>query len=362
MNVYGVIIAGGQGKRLWPLSRLARPKPVLAIPKDQPLIKQTLLRLEQVIENKNLLVVTNEEVFAPTYEAIKELSVENIISEPIGRNTAAAIGLACIHILEKQAEAVVIVAPSDHYIENNEQFTRLLKRAVDVCKQEDAVIVFGVKPAVPSTNYGYIAKGEKPSGTNTQNDTQDIYRVAQFIEKPSKEHAVQFIAQGCLWNAGIFVFRAGSMLGAIKAHLPELASALDRIKKSMKGPYERKTIKEEYAKLNDISIDKGIIEKLDNVLVMEMNTGWADLGSFEQMANIMVPKDDNGNQRIGSGFDLNSTDTLVISEDSLVVTADLQNIMVIVSEGRVLVTKKNNDNAISNIVTTLKEKGLKEYL
>jgi mannose-1-phosphate guanylyltransferase len=362
MNVYGVIIAGGQGKRLWPLSRLARPKPVLAIPKGQPLIKQTLLRLEQVIENQNLFVVTNEEVFAPTYEAIKELSVENIISEPIGRNTAAAIGLACIHILQKQDDAVVIIAPSDHYIENNEQFTRLLKGAVDVCNKEDAVIVFGVKPAGPSTNYGYISKGEKPSGTDIQNDVQDIYRVAQFIEKPSKERAEQFIADGYLWNAGIFVFRAGSMLGAIKAHLPELAAALERIKKSMKGPYERKTIKEEYSKLSDISIDKGIIEKLDNVLVMEMNTGWADLGSFEQIANIMVAKDDNGNQRMGNGFDLNSTDTLVISEDSLVVTAGLHDIMVIVSEGRVLVTKKNNDSIISTIVDTLKAKGLKEYL
>ncbi len=358
MNVYGVIIAGGQGKRLWPLSRLARPKPVLAIPKDQPLIKQTLIRLEQVVGNKNLLVVTNEEVFAPTYEAIKELPVENIISEPVGRNTAAAIGLACIHILEKQDDAVVIIAPADHYIENNEQFTNLLKEAVAVCQSSDAVLVFGVKPAGPSTNYGYIAKGEKsaPSGT------QDIYRVDKFIEKPSKEYAEQFIADGYLWNAGVFVFRAGSMIRAMKTHQPELAAALDKIKKSLKGPYERKTIKDEYARLNDLSVDKGIIEKLDNVLVIEMNTGWADLGSFEQIANIMIPKDASGNQRIGSGFDLNSTNTLVISEESLVVTADIHDIMVIVSEGRVLITKKNNDSAIASIVTTLKANGLKEYL
>ncbi|MCL4558118.1 MAG: sugar phosphate nucleotidyltransferase [Deltaproteobacteria bacterium] len=362
MNVYGVIIAGGQGKRLWPLSRTARPKPVLAVPKGLPLIRQALGRLGQVVESRNIMVVTNEEVFAPTYDAIRELPVENVISEPISKNTAAAIGLACVHILAKEKDAVVIVTPSDHYIKDEGQFARLLKRAVGTCSESDVVIVFGVKPRGPSTNYGYIARGEGLEGPDVQKGAHALCRVTGFTEKPSRERAEQFISEGYLWNAGVFVFRASTMIAAIRKHLPELASALDTIKQHMKGPYERKTIKEEYARLSDISVDKGIIERLDNMVVMEMDTEWADLGSFEQIADIMVPGDENGNQRIGSGFDLNSTDTLVISEDSLVVTADVHDIIVVVSEGRVLIARKGSDNTISAVVSRLKADGLKEYL
>ncbi len=355
MNVYGVIIAGGQGKRLWPLSRMSRPKPVLAITKEQSLIKQTLLRLERVVKTENLLVVTNEEVFAPVYEAIKEVPVGNVISEPVGRNTAAAIGLACIHITEKQGDTIAIVTPADHYIEDDEQFIQLLKKAVDVCDKSETVVIFGVKPAEPSTNYGYIARGAKSS-------FEGVSRVARFTEKPSRELAEKFISDGCLWNAGIFVFRTSTMLNAIKTYMPELSAALDRIKKTFKGPYERKTIKEEYSVLNDISIDKGIIEKLDNVSVIEMNIPWADLGSFEQIANVSVPKDENGNQRIGNGIDFDSKNSIVISEDNFVITANVNDIIVIASDGKILVTKKGNDDAISRVVNTLKAKGFKEYL
>ncbi len=362
MNVYGVIIAGGQGKRLWPLSRAARPKPALAVPKGLPLIRQALRRLEQVVEHGNTILVTNEELFAPLYGAVREVPVENVLSEPVSRNTAAAIGLACIHILAKQKDAVVIVTPADHYVQDEERFTQLLRRAVRVCSSSDVVVVFGVRPGGPSTNYGYIAKGEALPGPDDQGEVRDVYRVARFTEKPSKDRAEQFVSDGYLWNAGIFVFRAATMIQAIGKHLPELASALDTIQQQMKGPYERKKIKEEYTKLRDVSIDKGIIEKLDNVAVMEMDTGWADLGSFEQIANIMVPGDASGNQRIGTGFDLNSTNTLVISEEGLVVTADVHDIMVIVSEGRVLITKKDNDSAIAALVDKLRTDGLKEYL
>lgn len=355
MNVYGIIIAGGQGKRLWPLSRMARPKPVLAVIKGRSLIQQTAERLEKVVQPENILLVTNEEVFAPVYGAVKDIPVENVLSEPMGRNTAAAIGLACIHITEKQDDAIAIVSPADHYIEDQDTFSMLLKKAVDVCDKTGDVVIFGVKPTEASTNYGYIAQGQKSADGSSA-------RVARFTEKPSGELAQKFVSEGYLWNAGLFVFKMSTMLSAIKTHTPDLFSALERIKKTLKGPYERKTMKEEYARLQDVSIDKAIIEKLDNVSLIEMNIAWADLGSFEQIANSMVPKDANGNQRIGNGMDFGSKNSIIMSEDNFVVTTNVDGIIVIVSDGRVLVAKKGNDNAIANIVNSLTEKGWKDYL
>ncbi len=356
MNIYGIIIAGGQGKRLWPLSRLLRPKPVLVITKGQTLIKQTLQRLNTIVETGNLIVVTNEEVFAPVYESIQEVPLENVLSEPVGRNTAAAIGLACIHIMERQGgDAIAIVTPADHYIGDDEQFGVLLKKAADICRKTDTVVVFVVRPASPSTNYGYIAKGEKL-------DDHDAFKAAKFTEKPPQKTAEQFVADGYLWNAGIFVFRISSMLNAIKQHMPELSSALEKIKKTLKGPYERKTIKEEYSKLGDVSIDKGIIEKLDSVSVMEMNIPWADLGSFEQIANIMMTKDEQGNQRMGNGIDVDSTNNIVVGDDNFVVTANVHDLIIIASDGRILVTAKGSDEVIAKVVNTLHARGLKEHI
>ncbi|MCL4477997.1 MAG: mannose-1-phosphate guanylyltransferase [Deltaproteobacteria bacterium] len=358
MSVYGVIIAGGQGKRLWPLSRISKPKPTLAIGRDKPLIRQVMERLENVTERKNVFVVTNEEVFAPIYDAVKELSVVNVITEPISRNTAAAIGLAAIHITEREQNPVMIVMPADHYIEDDNKLSLLLKAAIDACEKINGVVIFGVKPASPSTNYGYIEKGE----TSSLKDTPGLYRVRRFTEKPDMQLAEQFIKEGYLWNAGIFVAKADIMLAAIKKYMPELSDALNRIKKQLKGPYERKTIKEEYIKLQDLSIDKGIIEKLDNVYVIEMNTGWADLGSFEQLAGIAIKQDEKGNRRIGNGIDIGSSNNIVMNEYGFVVTANISDIIVIASSGVVLVTKKGSDETISKIVNILREKNLKEYL
>lgn len=355
MNVCGVIIAGGQGKRLWPLSRLLRPKPTLAIGAEQSLIKQTFLRLNKTIDAKNIIVVTNEEVFAPIYEQIKEVPLENILTEPVGRNTAAAIGLACIHIMDREGDAIVAVSPADHYVKGDDRFTQLLQLAVKTCEKMDTVVVFGVKPTSPSTNYGYIGRGDKLSEDN-------IFRVTQFIEKPSKDVAEKLISQGYLWNAGIFVFKISTMLSAIKQHMPALSSALDIIKKTLKGPYERKTIKEEYSKLQDVSIDKGVIEKLDNISVIEMDLPWADVGSFEQMANIMTNKDENGNQRIGNGIDVDSKDNIIIGEDNFVVTANVHDLIIVASDGNILITSKGSDEVISKVVNTLKEKGFKEHI
>lgn len=355
MNVYGVIIAGGQGKRLWPLSRSLRPKPVLAIGGEQSLIKQTLKRLNKLIETKDIFVITNEEVFAPIYESIKEIPLENMLSEPISRNTAPAIGLACIHIMDKYGDAIIIVSPADHYIKDDDKFAELLNKAIKVCQTNDTVVIFGVKPTSPSINYGYIGKGEAVS-------EQGVFKVKQFTEKPVMEVAQQLINEGYLWNAGIFVFKISTILKAIKQHTPELSSALDRIKKTFKGPYERKTIKEEYSKLQDVSIDKGIIEKLDNVSVIEMDLAWADLGSFEQIANIITSKDENGNQRIGKGIDVDSRNNIIVSDDNFIVTANVHDLIIIASDGSILVASKESDDVIAKVVNTLRAKGLKDYI
>ncbi len=355
MNIYGILIAGGQGKRLWPLSRLLRPKPVLAVQNNQSLIQQTLMRLKTVVDPGNIFIVTNEEVFAPVYESVQEVPLGNFLAEPLGRNTAAAIGLACIHIMERDNDALAIVSPADHYIGDNEQFSALLHKAADVCRKTDTVVVFGVKPTSASTNYGYIAKGDPLDETGA-------FKVARFTEKPQQQAAEQFVAEGYLWNAGIFVFRISTMLQAFRQHMPELASALENIRKSFKGPYERKTMKEEYAALQDISIDKGVIEKLDTVSVLEMNVPWADLGSFEQIANVMTQKDENGNQRMGSGIDVDSTDTIIVGDDNFVVTANVHGLIVVVSDGRILVAAKGSDEKIARAVTLMQEHGFKEHI
>ncbi len=355
MNVYGVIIAGGHGKRLWPLSRSLKPKPVLAIKNEQPLIRQTLTRLNRVIDTKDIFVVTNEEVLAPIYECIKEVPLENMLSEPISKNTAPAIGLACIHIMDRYGDAVVVVSPADHYIKDDDKFVELLKKAINVCQMHETVVVFCVKPRFPSTNYGYIGK--------TEGMIEDgVFKVKQFIEKPVADVAERLIQEGYLWNAGIFVFKISTMLQAIKEHTPELSSALERIKKTFKGPYERKTIKEEYSKLLDISIDKGVIEKLDNVSVVEMDLAWADLGSFEQIANIIASKDENGNQRVGNGIDVDSHNNIIVSYDNFIVTANVHDLIIVASDGNILVTAKGNDDAIAKVVNTLRARGFKEHL
>lgn len=336
---YAIILAGGSGTRFWPLSKEEEPKQFLNICSDVPLIKQTINRISRIIEKKNIYIATNKIYHKKVKSCLKGLDTleENILFEPQPRNTFAPIGLLTNKIYNKDKEAVIIVLPSDHYIKDNTKFLNTLRKSTSLARK-DFIVTLGVKPRRAETGYGYIKAKSKKNG---------YCLIEEFIEKPDIISADKFIRdKSFYWNAGIFIFRADVLLHEIKRLMAVDYDLIVKIK-------DKKSLNILWRHLTSISIDYAIMEKTRKMALLPANFGWTDLGSWSSMEEFLK-KDRKGNISMGNCIDLGSKNTLCWSDNRILATIGLDNIIIVNTKDATLVCSKEKTQEVKKIVQLLK--------
>lgn len=337
---YAIVLAGGQGSRFWPQSRILEPKQFLSFHKDKSLFEQTLLRIRPLIPAGNTFIVTSELYRRQIYEFIKPFDIpgNNLIFEPEGKNTAPSIGMAVRLIHRKDSSARICVLPCDHLIKNKQRFIKLLKQAFKICQEH--LIVFGIPPHRPATGYGYIkAGGRIESG---------IYKVNKFYEKPDVLTARNFLkGRSYFWNSGIFVGSGGLFLSEFKAHLPQLYRQLKRVNR-LSG------IAKVWKNIRAVSFDRGILEKTRRLLMIAgSELGWSDLGSW-QAWDEASKKDKDRNLFDADVINLNSKNITVLGRHRLIATLGLKNLIIVDTPDALLVTEKNKTEGVKQVVNILR--------
>lgn len=354
-GTYGVIMAGGSGTRFWPLSRAARPKQLLPLGGgDEALLVATARRLTKVLPEDHILVVTSEALAEQTRAALPNVPAENVLAEPIGRNTAPCVGWAASIVARKDPQAVLAILPADHHIGDEAMFTSVIEHSVEAARLGDMVTV-GIKPTRPETGYGYVELGEEI--------TAGVYRARRFVEKPDELRARQFLAAGrFLWNSGMFFFRADVLLDAVKTHLPGLSETLKRYDEAALKGVERALVQNTYHLLPDISIDHGVMEKAARVAVIPGDFGWSDVGSWTT-AWELAERDARENAFFGDVVPVDAQRCYVRAQEGKVVAiVGLDDIVVVDTPDALLVMPRDRAQDVRAVVDALKASALKKHL
>jgi len=340
-----VIMAGGSGTRLWPKSRLKKPKQLYALINRDSMIKNTVNRLLPIVAKKNIYIATNAGQVKGISGELPEFS-KNIIIEPCIRNTAPCIGLASIKLADQEKPAAFL--PADHYIGKEKEFRKVLEKAFEFAKK-DYLVLIGIKPTDADTGLGYIESADKIS--------EGVFKAEKFIEKPDLNTAKKFIVSGKhFWNGGMFIAKPRVILNLFKKHAPKIYQKLSEIKKN---PWKLAKI---YAKMENISFDYAIAEKAGNVAVVPGEFGWSDIGSWARILEILAKK---GKENIIIGCEYFGVDTkscLIHGTERLVATIGLKDIIVIDTPDAVLVCHKDKTQEVKNLVEELKKQGREKYL
>ncbi len=348
-NLYVVIMAGGIGTRFWPYSRNTKPKQFLdVLGTGKTLIQSTCDRFMPLCPAENIYVVTNEEHQAITLEQLPQLNKEQVLTEPMRKNTAACIAYASHKIHQKNSEAIIVVSPADHLIQNEEDFQTTIKKAVEQAKANDKLITLGIKPTRPETGYGYIQFIEGKGY---------LKKVKTFTEKPELALAKKFIETGeFVWNAGIFIWGSKAILEAIGKYLPEMAEIFDEVTPKLNTAEEKQAIEAAYAQCKNVSIDFGVMEKADNVYVALSSFAWSDLGSWASLHDISK-RDDQNNCVNGDALLYDTRNTIVRGEENkLVVVQGLNGYLVGVFDNVVIVCEKDKEEMFRRYVNDVKGK------
>jgi len=305
-----VIMAGGKGERFWPQSRLKRPKHLLPIVGDAPMLAQTVDRLEGVVRPEDVFVITNAEQREAVLEGCPNLLPERVIGEPQGRDTAAAVGLAALLVEQADSGAAFALLPADHVITDGAGFRAVLEGAFEAAEAEDFLVTIGIQPDFPSTGYGYLKQGEA-----IRSCSRPVHRVERFVEKPNLEKAEQYMEEGgYFWNAGMFIWRPSVILSAIQKHATELSSELDELSQSWeKSGSVAEAMQQVYPNLHKISIDFAVMEKAEGVVMLESAFDWDDVGEWPAIAR-HYPADGDGNVFKGTGVAMDSSGNLSYAE------------------------------------------------
>ncbi|MBI4832983.1 MAG: mannose-1-phosphate guanylyltransferase [Candidatus Lindowbacteria bacterium] len=358
LPVYAVIMAGGSGTRLWPRSRRQKPKQLLDIVSNKTMIQETVERLDPLIDGYHTIVVVSEIHSEEIDQQLAQVPTENILIEPEGKNTAACIGLAAVHIKEREENAVMVVLPSDHLVRNDGRFRKTISAAAEVAKRGNELVTIGIEPSVPETGYGYIQIGEKLDTV----DGEDVYKTIAFKEKPSLAMARKFLKSGdYLWNSGMFAWTVETILEEIKFLLPDLYAGLMKIEAAIGKKNEQKVTEEVYRSLQPDSIDYGVLERAKNVLVLKGAFGWNDIGSWAAMQQFW-PKDKDGNFLNADVVSIESSGNIIHSTKKLVAVIGLKDIVIIETDDALLVCPKERAPEVRRIVEELKKRGLDAYL
>ena len=356
--MYAVIMAGGKGTRFWPRSRQKRPKQLLNIVGQRSMLQQTVARIGGLLPAENILVVAGEDHGAEVRNQLADLPSENIILEPVGRNTAACIGLAAMLVKNRDPSAVMVVLPADHLITDENFFLATLRAAVAMARRQPALLTLGIRATSPETGYGYIEAGEQVD--TVQNHS--FYKVSSFHEKPDEKRAHRYLQAGNFyWNSGMFVWQAEAILEALKSYLPGLFSDLQKLQPFMSPGELDRGIARIYPDLQSISIDYGVMEKANNVLMLPADFGWSDLGSWASMAQIW-PKDDQQNFYQGDIMAQESHGNVVYSRQKLCVLFGVDDLIVVDTDDALLVCPVGRAQDIGKILDVMRQRGMEEYL
>ena len=357
--MYAVILAGGVGSRFWPKSSASNPKQFLQIFGDKSLLQTTAGRVRPLIRQDCVYVVTNDRYFDKIREQLPDLPPENLIIEPEARETAAGIGLAAVKLARRDPHAVMAVLPSDHFIGSEQDFRRCLSWAAEFARTHKMLVTFGIRPTEPKTGYGYI----KMDRLLVNDNGRRAYHVAEFTEKPDFDRALRFLQSGkYLWNSGMFVWRVQQVLQAYRKHMPEMYRQLAYIYENLGSPDEKEIIRETYGQMEKLTVDYAIIEKADNVAVIPADFAWDDVGSWRSVERFLT-HDNSGNIVNGLHVGIDTGRCIIESDDKLVATIGVRDLLIVQTERSILVADKERDQEIKDLVRRIeKNQNLREFL
>jgi len=371
-NIHAVVLAGGSGTRFWPLSRETCPKQMLQIVGEDTLLRQTIKRINGFVPPENIWIVTTEDKAQDIRFHIEHLGSQakeiQFIKEPIGRNTAPAIGLTATYLDHLFPDSIMIVMPSDHAIPDTEKFLNDLRLAIEGAK-ENHLVTLGIKPSKPETGYGYVKVNH-----SSEMKVEGFFKAECFVEKPDLETAKKYLSDGdYFWNSGIFVWKTSTILSEIETHLPFLYKTLKEIESILFEPYqtnkpnqpnkpkELNKLNRLYSSLEPISIDYGIMERSSNILMVPATFHWSDLGSWAALDEI-IEKDDAGNIHKGNTIDIGSQNSTVFAGERLIATIGLKGMVVVDTPDATLVTPKGRVQEVRRIVDELRRNNREEHL
>ena len=358
--LYGVILAGGRGERFWPLSRMKKPKQLLRLISDKSMLQETIERVLPLIPIERILIVTSEDITELILEENGYIKPENILSEPVGRNTCLAIGLAAEHLKKQDPEAVMAVLSADHIIRPQEKLIELLRIGAKVAQDEDRLITIGIEPTRAETGYGYIKLGRPFNSI----DGVAIYEVEAFTEKPRPAVASEYYhGRQHLWNSGMFIWSVDAVLSAITKCQPDISSGLEKYAGQIGTKTEIDARAILYNESESISIDFAVLENAENVLVIKGDMVWDDVGSWNSLERYKQRDKDN-NVVIGDAKLMNSYETTVYNDhEGMIVTLGVSDLVVVKTDDIVLVAHKTQVNDVKKIIKELHEdEDRKKYL
>ena len=348
--MYGIILAGGSGSRLWPLSRELCPKQLLNITGEKSLLQATFERLQHLMPDENILNITNTKHLANVRMQLKDYYAAPIIlSEPVSKNTAPAAAVSVKYISEnKNSDEIILVVPSDHLIHDVQKFSEAIEKGKQLAEQ-GFVVTFGVEPSYCETGFGYIKTSEK---------IDDGFKVEKFVEKPDSATAQKYLQDKTMfWNSGIFMFKPSVFFNELKEHAPEIFGIIEKIdfKNSEEIPFV------EFDKMPNISLDYALMEKSDNLVMIKLESDWKDVGSWDAIYDISR-KDKDGNVFVGHVLDEDSKNSLVYSSSKLVATIGLEDVVLVETEDAILACSKDKTQDVKHIYETLKQQNDNTHL
>lgn len=358
--LHATIMAGGGGTRFWPRSRQKRPKQFLTLVDDRTLLQQALDRVEGPVPAERTWVITAAAHRDEVARQLPTVPADHIVGEPCGRDTAACIGLGAALIARADPKGVMMVTPADHVIEPAAEFRRAAHVAELMAEEHPhALITFGIPPTFPATGYGYVHRGAEVG----QRQGVSVYRARGFREKPDADTAERFLMSGeYVWNSGIFVWKAATILAALREQQPKIYAAVQRIAEAWSTPDRDRVFQREYEALGKISIDKAVMEQAKEVLVLKAPFRWDDVGSWLALER-MHPQDADGNTVLGTHAGLKTKGCVIVADKGqLIATVGVENLLIIQDGNATLVADRRDEGTVKELVELLKKKGLESYL
>lgn len=357
--LHAVIMAGGSGTRFWPASRKLRPKQLLTLHGDRSMIQSTTDRLGDLIPAERQMVITNKILTDAISQQLPGIPAMNIVGEPCKRDTAPCVGLAAAMIAKNDPDGTMVVMPSDHVIKDHQPFQDAISAGAELIQQDPTrIVTFGIKPSYPAESFGYVERSDKIDA-----GSQSAFKVVQFREKPDRATAEQYLASGNFyWNSGIFLWRASTILDALAQHEPEMHAHLSAIADSMGSDSFNATLEKEFTAIKGKSIDYAVMERYENVVVIEAPFPWDDVGSWQALSRLHEPDADN-NTVVGSHIGIDTRGCIVHGDDDhTIVTIDLDDLIVVHTGDATLVAPKHAEERVREAVKALEERKMNDKL
>lgn len=352
MNIYGVIMAGGEGERFWPLSRKTHPKQFLNLDGKEVLINEAIMRLTAITDK--IFIVTNRSQTEPLQKIVGDrIPAEHIIAEPTSRNTVACIGYAATEIVKRYGDGIMVITPSDAYVRDNGKFTEAIEVAVEAAASDRILVTIGIKPTYPATGYGYL---------RVANGEGKIKRVLKFKEKPNKRWAEWYVNSGeYLWNSGMFIWKASVILDIFRELLPDTYAALRKLAECEESDQKDSESEKIYSEIPSISIDYGIMEQAKNIFVVQGDFGWSDVGSWETYG-LFHREDSCGNILVGDAVCLDTKHSIVYAGTKTIATVGVSDLIVVETADAILICPKERAQEVKRLVEHLKSQGRDDLL